>query len=148
MFHRKEISIMFQQIFLAVIGFCAGVIIAGGVVGLLIGLSIVPRYAGVTHTGKHILLYEDITLLGIVFGNLFFLYSWPIPGGMVFLGLCGLFSGIFLGGWIMALAEMADVFPIFSRRIKLTNGIRLVVIAVALGKTLGSLYYFYQRWFP
>lgn len=139
---------MFQQIFLAVIGFCAGVIIAGGVVGLLIGLSIVPRYAGVTHTGKHILLYEDITLLGIVFGNLFFLYGWPIPGSMVFLGLCGLFSGIFLGGWIMALAEMADVFPIFSRRIKLTNGIRLVVIAVALGKTLGSLYYFYQRWFP
>ena len=127
---------MFQQIFLAVIGFCAGVIIAGGVVGLLIGLSIVPRYAGVTHTGKHILLYEDITLLGIVFGNLFFLYRWPIPGGMVFLGLCGLFSGIFLGGWIMALAEMADVFPIFSRRIKLTNGIRLVVIAVALGKAL------------
>ena len=148
MFHRKEISIMFQQIFLAVIGFCAGVIIAGGVVGLLIGLSTVPRYAGVTHTGKHILLYEDITLLGIVFGNLFFLYRWPIPGGMVFLGLCGLFSGIFLGGWIMALAEMADVFPIFSRRIKLTNGIRLVVIAVALGKALGSLYYFYQRWFP
>ena len=139
---------MFQQIFLAVIGFCAGVIIAGGVVGLLIGLSIVPRYAGVTHTGKHILLYEDITLLGIVFGNLFFLYRWPIPGGMVFLGLCGLFSGIFLGGWIMALAEMADVFPIFSRRIKLTNGIRLVVIAVALGKALGSLYYFYQRWCP
>ena len=139
---------MFQQIFLAVIGFCAGVIIAGGVVGLLIGLSIVPRYAGVTHTGKHILLYEDITLLGIVFGNLFFLYRWPIPGGMVFLGFCGLFSGIFLGGWIMALAEMEDVFPIFSRRIKLTNGIRLVVIAVALGKTLGSLYYFYQRWFP
>lgn len=146
--YRKEISIMFQQIFLAVIGFCAGVIIAGGVVGLLIGLSIVPRYAGVTHTGKHILLYEDITLLGIVFGNLFFLYGWHIPGGVVFLGLCGLFSGIFLGGWIMALAEMADVFPIFSRRIKLTNGIRLVVIAVALGKTLGSLYYFYQRWFP
>ena len=146
--YRKEISIMFQQIFLAVIGFCAGVIIAGGVVGLLIGLSIVPRYAGVTHTGKHILLYEDITLLGIVFGNLFFLYGWHIPGGVVFLGLCGLFSGIFLGGWIMALAEMADVFPIFSRRIKLTNGIRLVVIAVALGKILGSLYYFYQRWFP
>jgi len=48
----------------------------------------------------------------------------------------------------MALAEMADVFPIFSRRIKLTNGIRWVVIAVAFGKALGSLYYFYKRWFP
>ena len=90
---------MLQQIFLSIVGFCSGIIIAGGVVGLLIGLSIVPRYAGITHTGKHILLYEDITLLGIVCGNLFFLYGW-------------------------------------------------VVIAVAFGKALGSLYYFYKRWFP
>ena len=78
----------------------SGIIIAGGVVGLLIGLSIVPRYAGITHTGKHILLYEDITLLGIVCGNLFFLYGWHIPGGTFTLLLYGLFSGIFLGGWI------------------------------------------------
>ena len=139
---------MVQQFFLSVIGFCSGVIIAGGVVGLLIGLSIVPRYAGVTHTGRHILLYEDMTLLGILFGNLFFLYKWQIPGGTIFLLFDGLFSGIFLGGWIMALAEMADVFPIFSRRIKLTGKIGLVVIAVALGKTLGSLFYFYKKWFP
>lgn len=79
---------MLQQIFLSIVGFCSGIIIAGGVVGLLIGLSIVPRYAGITHTGKHILLYEDITLLGIVCGNLFFplwlahsrrnLYSAPL----------------------------------------------------------------------
>lgn len=139
---------MFQQILLAVIGFSSGVIIAGGVVGLLIGLSIVPRYAGVTHTGKHILLYEDITLLGILFGNLFSLYQWHLPGGTVLLLFIGLFSGIFLGGWIMALAEMADVFPIFFRRIKLTEGISFVVTAIALGKAFGSLYYFSKKWFP
>lgn len=90
---------MFQQIFLAVIGFCAGVIIAGGVVGLLIGLSIVPRYAGVTHTGKHILLYEDKLRCSELFSAIFSFYiagpfqghgvSWPLrtflrhfPGGM------------------------------------------------------------------
>lgn len=139
---------MWQQIFLAVIGFCGGVIVAGGVVGLLIGLSIVPRYAGNTHTGKHILLYEDITLLGIVLGNLFFLYQWPIPGGTLFLAVSGLFFGIFLGGWIMALAEMADVFPIFSRRIKFTEGMAKAVMAIALGKTIGSLLYYYLSWLP
>ena len=139
---------MFQQILLAVIGFSSGVIIAGGVVGLLIGLSIVPRYAGVTHTGKHILLYEDITLLGILFGNLFSLYQWHLPGGTVLLLFIGLFSGIFLGGWIMALAEMADVFPIFFRRIKLTEGISFVVTAIALGKAFGSLYNISKKWFP
>ena len=68
---------------------------------------------GPSNTGKHILLYEDITLLGIVCGNLFFLYGWHIPGGTFTLLLYGLFSGIFLGGWIMALAEMADVSPSF-----------------------------------
>ena len=97
---------MLQQIFLAFIGFCSGVIIAGGIVGLLIGLSIVPRYAGITRTGKHIMLYEDFTLLGTLFGTLMLLFHIPIPLGRSFLLLYGLFSGIFLGGWIMALAEM------------------------------------------
>ena len=137
-----------QQIFLAFIGFSSGVIIAGGVVGLLIGLSIVPRYAGITHSARHILLYEDITLLGTVIGNLYFLYQWSIPGGPFFLMIYGLFSGIFLGGWIMALAEMADVFPIFSRRIKFSDGLPKAILAVALGKTLGSLLYYYMNWIP
>lgn len=139
---------MWQHLFLAVIGFCGGVIIAAGVVGLLIGLSIVPRYAGITHTGKHILLYEDVTLLGTLSGNLFFLYQWHIPGGQIFLAVCGIFFGIFLGGWIMALAEMADVFPIFSRRIKFNEGMPKAVMAVALGKTVGSLIYYYLGWIP
>ena len=89
-----------------------------------------------------------LRFLALYVATFFFLYGWHIPGGTFALLLYGLFSGIFLGGCIMALAEMAAVFPIFSRRIKLTNGIRWVVIAVAFGKALGSLYYFYKRWFP
>lgn len=106
---------MFQQIFLGFLGLCSGVIIAGGLTGLLIGLSIVPRYAGITHTARYMLLYEDITLAGTVLGNLLYLFKWKISLGMPFLILYGTFSGIFLGGWIMALAEMADVFPIFCQ---------------------------------
>ena len=60
---------MLQQIFLCFTGFCAGVIVAGGVSGLLIGLSIVPRYAGITHTADHIFLYEDMSLLGTISGT-------------------------------------------------------------------------------
>ncbi len=137
---------MLQQIFLGFLGFCAGAIIAGGIVGLLIGLSIVPRYAGITRTGRHILLYEDVTLAGAVTGNLFFLLQWKIPGGSLFLIFYGLFSGIFLGGWIMALAEMADVFPIFTRRIRFSEGLPAVILSIAAGKTLGSLFYYFHGW--
>ena len=89
---------MLEQIFLGFTGLCSGFIIAGGLTGLMIGLSIIPRYAGITHTADHILLYEDITFWGTELGNLFFLFHWNIRFGTPFLILYGLFSGIFLGG--------------------------------------------------
>ncbi len=135
---------MWQQIFLCLLGLCSGAVIAAGIVGLLIGLSIVPRYAGITHTSDHITLYEDVTLLGTVLGNVSFLFSLPLPFGRPFLIICGLFFGIFLGGWILALAEMADVFPILLRRIRLREGLSLIILSVALGKALGSLYFYWK----
>ena len=89
---------MLQQIFLGFTGLCSGFIIAGGLTGLMIGLSIIPRYAGITHTADHMMLYEDITFWGTELGNLFFLFHWDIRFGTPFLILYGLFSGIFLGG--------------------------------------------------
>lgn len=138
---------MWQQIFLCLLGLCSGAVIAAGIVGLLIGLSIVPRYAGITHTSEHITLYEDVTLLGTTLGNIYFLFRFPIPLGTPFLIICGLFFGIFLGGWIMALAEMADIFPVFLRRIKLREGLSLIIFVLALGKAAGSLYFYWKGWF-
>ena len=83
---------MWQQIFLGILGLCSGTIIASGVAGLLIGLSIVPRYAGITHTADHISLYEDMCFLGIFLGNLVCLFRLPLPLGTPFLILLGVFS--------------------------------------------------------
>ena len=137
---------MGQQIFLGFVGLSSGVIIAGGVAGLMIGLSIIPRYAGVTHTSDRLLLYEDACVLGIILGNLFYIFRLSLPLSFAFLLIYGLFSGIFLGGWILALAEMADVFPIFARRIRFAGGFSSVILSVAAGKTLGSLLYYFQHW--
>ena len=137
---------MFQQAFLCFTGFCAGIIVAGGVSGLLIGLSIVPRYAGITHTADCIFLYEDSSLLGTVAGTIVTLFPVRIPLGPFFLAVCGVFFGIFLGGWILALAEIAKVFPVFARRLKFNQGLSLVIISIAAGKTLGSLFYYAKGW--
>ena len=137
---------MFQQVLLCFTGFCAGIIVAGGVSGLLIGLSIVPRYAGITHTANHIFLYEAMTLRGTVARTIVTLSPVMIPLGPFFLAVCGVFFGIFLGGWILALAEIAKVFPVFARRLKLTQGLSLVIISIAAGKTFGSLFYYAMGW--
>ena len=134
---------MWQQIFLGIVGLSSGIVIASGVAGLLIGLSIVPRYTGITHTADHILLYEDMSLLGIVLGNLFYLFQIPLPMGTPFLAVFGIFSGVFLGGWILALAEVADMFPVFARRIRLTQGLPVIIIFIAAGKLTGALLYYY-----
>ena len=83
---------MLQQLILCFIGCCAGSIVAGGGSGLLIGLSIVPRYAGSTHTADQIFLNEDLTLLGTVAGSGVTLYPIRIPLGPFFLAVCGVFS--------------------------------------------------------
>ena len=135
---------MWQQIGMAIVGFGGGMIAAGGMVALLIGLGITPRFAGITHTADRILLYEDFTMLGAVAGNVLQLYEPSLAVGKIGLAVYGLGAGMFLGAWILALAEMVDVFPIAIRRLKIKVGVPLIIVAVAAAKICGSLLYFYQ----
>lgn len=75
-------------------------------------------------------------------------FSLEYPVRHPFLILYGLFSGIFLGGWIMALAEMADIFPIFARRSRFQRGLSFTILCIAAGKTVGALIYYYNGWLP
>ena len=135
---------MWQQIGMAVIGFGGGMIAAGGMVALLIGLGITPRFAGITHTADRILLYEDFTILGAVAGNVLQLYEPSLVVGKIGLAVYGLGAGMFLGAWILALAEMVDVFPIAIRRLKIKVGVPWIILTVAVAKICGSLLYFYK----
>ena len=73
-------------------------------------------------------------------------YLIVLPIGRPFLLIFGIFSGIFLGGWILALAEIADMFPVFVRRIQLKQGLPLIILSIAAGKAAGALIYYYFGW--
>ena len=124
---------------LAVIGLSAGVIVAGGLFSFIIGLGVISDFADRTHTGEHILLYENSVAMGGILGNIWWLYKTPIPGGGGFLAVFGLLSGIFVGCWAMALAEMLDIFPIFVRRFKVVRYVPYMIISIAIGKGIGEL---------
>jgi stage V sporulation protein AB len=57
----------------------------------------------------------------------------------------GLFAGIFTGAWSMALTEIVDTLPIFSRRIRLKTGMPWLILSMGLGRTVGALVYYYYR---
>ncbi|RGY03015.1 stage V sporulation protein AB [Blautia sp. OF03-15BH] len=137
---------MKEQIFLGIIGLSGGLVIAGGVTALLVGLGVITRFVGISHTADRVKIYETAISAGAVCGTLMTVYQPTIPLELPGLAVLGLFSGIFVGGWILALAEVVNIFPILARRIGLTRGLSVVVIAIALGKMTGSLLHFYLRW--
>ena len=63
---------------------------------------------------------------------------------VAFLVIYGLFAGIFVGCLALAIAEMLDSIPIFARRMKFRHGVGIVILCMAIGKTIGSLIYFWN----
>ena len=73
------------------------------------------------------MLYEDAIAVGGSIGAIISVYHPTIPYGSWLVPLAGLFGGIFVGCWAMALTEMLDLFPIFIRRIRLVRGIGAII---------------------
>lgn len=132
-----------RQVILGIVGLSSGFAVAGGMFAFLIALGVVSRFAGKTHTAKYILYYEDAAAIGGILGNLVSIYAFQVPVGMAGVVSFGLFSGIFTGAWAMALTEIVDAVPIFSRRIRLKTGLPWIILSMALGRTAGALVYAY-----
>ena len=135
-----------RQILVAVVGLASGFAVAAGLFSFIIGLGVVSDFADRTHTGKHVMLYENCIMAGGILGNIFWVYGLAMPGGKWIVPVFGLFSGIFVGCWSMALAEILKIFPIFIRRIKILKCVPWLIFGMALGKSLGALLFFYKRW--
>ncbi len=128
---------------LAVFGLCAGGVIAAGIFAFLAIIGVFPRIIGKTKTGGHIMLYETVIILGGSLGNALDLFEFPIRfAGRWFLAVFGGSVGIFVGCLVMSLAETLKTLPVINRRIHLSVGIQYVILAIGLGKMLGSLLYF------
>lgn len=158
-----------KQIFLAMIGVSSGLIVSAGVFTVLISVGLIPRFAGKMHVARKIFVLEEMVVFGTLFGGFFSIFSdWGMIGafvrghnlfgssategvcnllGTLFLLIFGIFAGIFVGCLALAIAEMLNTIPIFARRIGFRHGLGIAILAVALGKLIGSLIYFTQRVF-
>lgn len=92
--------------------------------------------------GQH--LDASAIALGGILGNAVFCFQIMIPCAGFILPFFGVLSGIFVGCWAMALAEILNVFPIFIRRVKLVRYIKWFIIGIALGKGFGACIGFLQ----
>ena len=146
-----------REIPLAVFGFSFGIMVAGGVFTVLFVVGLIPRFAGKTDTARYEIFYEECIIAGSVAGCLFSVFQFPYKIGqymqklpmwayqsltVTVLVIIGVFSGMFVGCLALAIAEMLDSVPIFSRRIRMQWGIGVGILFVALGKMVGAMLYY------
>ena len=131
---------------LGMIGLSSGALVAGGLFAFIASLGIVSDLADRTKTVKHRGMYENAIIVGGILGNMAYLYQMNFGKSAIVLGTFGFFSGIFVGCWAMALAEILNIFPVFIRRTKLVRFVPYIILGIALGKSLGGAVYFYMNW--
>lgn len=130
-----------------IIGFGSGVVVAGGVVAFISIIGVIPLMAYRTKTGAWMIWYENAIILGSILGSIFSMWRIQLPYWPPLVVLLLFAFGVFIGGLVIALAEVLDVLPIINRRIRIKKGITLIIVALAVGKLVGSLCYWIYPYF-
>jgi stage V sporulation protein AB len=148
----KGIMEILRHVISVLIGFGSGAVIAGAVFAFITIIGIVPRLAQKTRTERYIRIYECAIIAGGILGTCigFFKPTVPLGGGFVagaLMIILGVAIGIFYGCLAMSLAEVLNVIPILFRRMRLQRGMFFIVLAIAVGKMIGSALYFLKPGF-
>lgn len=158
-----NVGTLLKQIFMGICGLSFGLLASAGVFTVLVSVGLIPRFAGKMHVAKKVFVLEEAVIFGTLCGGALSIFSrggglgrfvldrqlfggntaevWKWIGyGFLMPG--GVFAGMFVGCLALAIAEMLNSIPIFSRRIGFRHGLGVAITAAALGKFLGSLIYF------
>lgn len=133
----------------SIIAFCGGIGVAAGTFAFLLVIRVIPRLIQKARLEHKVIFIENMVFRGVMFGTLLSLFSWKKKWlfellGKTLLTFFGISAGIFTGCIAVALAEILDTFPIFFRRIKLKEeDSEALLLMMALGKMIGSLFYFF-----
>ena len=125
------------------IAFANGLTVGSGLVSFLAIIGLVPRLAEVTHTERSLRYYELTMVCGSTLAAMepaIFVHLRLPP---LVTMIPGIFMGLFVGCLAAALAEILNVLPVIARRVGLLTYIRLLLLAMIVGKVVGSLVYWF-----
>jgi stage V sporulation protein AB len=129
------------NIFVALLGLAGGLAVGSGLVALLIVLDLIPRLAQIANAYRMSVWFETAVICGSLYWTFADFMNWrlSLPPGF-FLSTTGLIDGMFVGMLAAALTEVMNVLPILAKRMNLSDYMVGLVMAMVLGKTLGSLF--------
>ncbi|WP_036709832.1 stage V sporulation protein AB [Paenibacillus pinihumi] len=130
------------SLFVALLGLAGGIAVGSGMVALLVVFDLIPRLAQLARAYKKSIWFETALVAGSVYWSLADFLDWKLflPLNHIPMAGMGLLDGIFIGMLAAALTEVMNVLPILAKRLHLGGFIHALVMAMVLGKVLGSLF--------
>ena len=66
---------MMRNFLLVLLGGSYGLLAEAGVFTVLVAVGLIPRFAGKTHTARHVVLYEEMVIFGTLTGCVLSVFS-------------------------------------------------------------------------
>ena len=134
-----------KHLFLGFIGLASGVGVAAGTFAFIIVIGVVPRMIAKCNRAESTILFENMIVLGGIFGTIMSVFT---DIGHWLLYVYGFCAGIFVGFIAVALAEILNTFPIIFRRFQIKEGLSWIMLFMAFGKCAGAFWYFGHHMTP
>lgn len=133
-------SMLLAYCMVILIGAAGGLAVGGGMVAFLIVLDIVPRLAQMTKAFDRVHFFEGAMVAGVMFWTFADFFDWRAKGMPVITSVFGFLGGCFIGMLAGALTEVLNVLPIMAKRLRLSEYIVWLLMAMVFGKVAGSLF--------
>lgn len=124
---------------LVLIAFGGGVTVGGAITAFLTILKIVPRLVQITETWNKIKLYQGTIIVSFICSIIVYFSDLSLKLPKFVVAPIGLIYGIFIGLLSSSLAEVLNVIPVLSKKIKIKDNLKCTVWALLGGKVAGAL---------
>ncbi|NLK43615.1 MAG: stage V sporulation protein AB [Tissierellia bacterium] len=126
---------------LILIAFGGGVTVGTATAAFISILQIVPRLIQITNTRDRINLYQSTIIISFILAILVYFGNFSLYLPKIINIPIGFIIGIFVGLLSSALAEVLNVIPILSKKLKVKDSLKYIVWALTGGKVAGALVY-------
>lgn len=130
-----------REIVGSAVGFAGGLLVGGGMAALFTLLQIVPRLLHAARCRRGIHMMPICIMMGAMAASLVGFGWLRVDPGRAVLLIIAVLMGIFVGMLAMALAEALQMLALTVRHAAIMRGAILLIIAMAVGKLLGSILY-------
>ena len=130
-------ALLSATVFLALSG---GIVVGTSFVALLVIFDLIPRLAQLSNAYHLSYWFETALICGALYFTVadFFDVTIKLPSVLASI-ISGLLNGMFVGMLAAALTEVMNVLPILAKRLKLSQAMVALMMAMVLGKITGSL---------